>query len=537
MAQNKEKITALYERLSKDDELAGDSMSIANQKIMLEKYAADHGFTNIRHFSDDGTSGTVFNRPGLNAMIEEVKAGNVAVVIIKDQSRIGRDVLEVGLLKRTFEENHVRYIAAQDNLDSANGFDIMSIFRDVFNEWYVADISKKTRAVKRSQAERGKPSCKPPYGYAVDPNDKSKWVVDETAAAIVREIFSRFVAGEGPFVIAGDLVRRGVKSPLTYYRQTNDIDVDDAELEKSKWFSFNVAYVLDNPSYTGDLVSQRYTTSSYKSHKQYERPKDEWIITNGHHPAIVDEETFALAKKLRANRRRPTKLGDTGALSGLLFCADCNSKLTISRQRDKYQYYICSHYHNSQKRFKEDCTRHVIPRLDVERIVLEKLKAVIEFAQTDKKKFAESVQRNVSRDSEKTNRQKISELTKADRRIAELDRIIKRIYEDNISGKLSDERFAKMLADYESEQKELVAKAAALRVEVNEIESRTANVQRFLKLVEQQGEITELTSELARLFIDRVLVHEAEIKEGTKRVRLGQRVQVFINCIGEFEPD
>ncbi len=532
-----DKITALYERLSKDDLLSGESMSIANQKAILEKYAADNGFTNIRHFSDDGTSGTVFNRPGLNAMVEAVKAGKVAVIIIKDQSRLGRDVLEVGLLKRTFEEHNVRYIAANDGLDSANGFDIMSIFRDVFNEFFVADTSKKIRAVKRANAERGKPSCKPPFGYAVDPNDKTKWIIDETSAAIVREIFKRFVAGEGPFVIAGDLVRRGVKSPLTYYRQSNEIDVSEEELENSQWYAFNVGYVLDNPAYTGVLINQRYTTSSYKSRKQYERPRDEWVITENHHPAIIDEEIYELAQKLRANRRRQTSLGETGALSGLLFCADCNSKLNLSIHRRKYHYYICSRYHNSQKKFKEDCSRHVIPRGDVESIVLAKLKAVIELAQTDRVKFAEGVQRNVNRDNEKSNKQKASELAKSDRRIAELDRIIKRIYEDNVAGKLSDERFAKMLADYETEQNGLTEKAVALRAEVNEIETRTANLQRFFKLVEQQGEITELTAELARLFIDKVLVHEAEIKEGTKRVRLGQKVQVFLNCIGEFESE
>ena len=292
---------------------------------------------------------------------------------------------------------------------------------------------------------------------------------------------------------------------------------------------------MDNPVYTGDLISQRYTTASYKSHKQYERPKDEWVIIENHHAAIIDRETYELAKKLRDNRRRPTKFGEPGILSGLAFCADCHSKLQLTLTNNKYHYYVCSRYHNSIRQLKEGCTRHSIPHSDIEAIVLMKIKSVIELAKTDKKKFTETVQKNVCRDNEKANRQKISELTKTNRRIAELDRIIKHIYEDHVIGKLNNERFAKMLFDYELEQKELSIRTATLKSEVNEIETRTANLQHFMKLVEKQGEITELTAELARLFVDKVIVHEAEIKEGTKRVKSKQKVQVLINCIGEFD--
>jgi len=323
MALQNGKITALYERLSKDDLLSGESMSIQNQKAILEKYAAENGFTNIRHFSDDGTSGTVFNRPGLNAMVEEVKAGNVAVVIIKDQSRIGRDVLEVGLLKRTFEENNVRFIAANDGLDTAKGFDIMSIFRDVINEYYVADASIKIRAVKRQNALAGKVASKLPYGYFVSEGDNSVWRIDEEVADNIREIFNRIVGGEGPTAIARSFNTRGLNNPTTHHYKLKGMEspMKDGNL----WYEFSVAAIARNPIYTGTFISQRWTTASYKSKKHYQRPRDEWVVIENHHPAIVGQETFDLVQKLRTTKHRPPKHRMRGPLSGLMFCSDCGT--------------------------------------------------------------------------------------------------------------------------------------------------------------------------------------------------------------------
>jgi DNA invertase Pin-like site-specific DNA recombinase len=528
MSGETSKITALYERLSKDDLLLGESMSIQNQKLILEKYAAEHGFTNIRHFSDDGTSGTVFNRPGLNEMLAEVNAGNVAVVIIKDQSRIGRDVLEVGLLKRTFEEHEVRFIAANDNLDTARGFDIMSIFRDVFNEWFVADTSKKIRAVKRSNALQGKCSSKPPYGYRIS-GDNRVWEIDEEVADNVREIFRRVVGGESTCLIAKNFNERGLPTPSSHFLLAKG----KTPPKELYWSSRTMDCMIVNPGYIGTFTALKRTTPSYKNHKIIERPKDEWVVIENHHPALIDTEIFEIVQRLCHNRRRITKRGDTGVLSGLIFCADCNSKLTIAYIRD-WEYYICSRYRSATNYSANKCTRHSINRRDLEAIVLAKIRETVALAKEDAAKFAEQVYSATNRDAEKAIKTKSAELSKAERRIAELDRIIKRIYEDNINGKLSDERFSKLLTDYETEQSELSPAIVSLKSEIDELRGKSANLQSFMNLVENCSEITELTADVARTLIERIVVHEPVYKDGHKRAREHQEIHIFFTYIGEF---
>jgi DNA invertase Pin-like site-specific DNA recombinase len=529
------KITALYCRLSRDDEQQGDSNSIVHQKEMLSKYAKERGFNNPRFFIDDGVTGTVFNRPGLNMMLEEVKAGSVAIVIVKDQSRIGRDVLEVGLMKRTFEENDVRFIAANDNLDTANGFDIMSIFRDVLNEWYVADTSKKIRAVKRSNALEGKCAGRPPYGYKAVNGSNQTWEIDETAAEIVREIFNRIVAGDGPHIIGKDLDRRGIPTPMVYYRKLRGLPPLN---DDTTWFTYSITHMLQNPAYIGQLVSQKKTTPSYKNHKHITRPEEDWVVIENHHEPLIDRETYDIVRRLRANRRRPVKGQDTGVISGLLYCSDCNSKLSISNTNAVYQYYICSLHRNSNKHYRKDCTRHGIRREDAERLVHEKIIQAVTFAREDEAGFRDAVRSETSRDSENAIKGKTSELAKADRRIAELDMFIQRTYEDHVVGKISDERFAKMLNGFETEQKNLVSGTEALRVEVESIRNKTANVQSFLNLVERCADVSVLTADLARTFIDRVVVHEAmpvpNNRGGHSRT---QEVRIYLNFIGEFNPE
>jgi len=331
-----DKITALYCRLSRDDEQQGDSNSIVHQKEMLSKYAMERGFTNPRFFVDDGITGTVFNRPGLNAMLDEVKAGHVATVIIKDQSRIGRDVLEVGLMKRTFEENDVRFIAANDNLDSANGFDIMSIFRDVLNEWYVADTSKKIRAVKRSNALEGKCPGRPPYGYRAVNGSNQEWEIDKEAAEIVKEIFTRIIAGDGPHIIGRDFDGRGIDTPMIHYRKVTGMPPTEKD---TTWYTYMISRIAENQAYIGRLVSQKYTTPSYKNHKHVVRPEEDWVVIEDHHEPLVDNETFEIVQKLRANRRRQTKRDEPPAiLSGLIYCSDCNSKAPHRKYRRLKRY-------------------------------------------------------------------------------------------------------------------------------------------------------------------------------------------------------
>lgn len=523
--QNK-KITALYCRLSVEDGLDGESNSIKNQKDILLKYAFDNNFENTCFFIDDGTSGTVFNRPGLNAMIEEVKNGNVATVIIKDQSRIGRDVVEVGNLKRIFEEWGVRFIAAQDGLDTANGYDIMSVFRDVFNEFFVADCSKKQRASQRSRALQGIPTHKPPYGYKR--TEDRKWVIDEPAAEVIREIFKRVLAGEGAWSISKNLNTRRVPTSKDYYA----ICRGETILNYCHWSTGTIERLVANTTYIGEYIAQRKTTSSYKNHKLYERPKEDWIIVPNHHPEIIDKETFEICQRLRKNRRRKKKNGDFTILSGLLFCYDCGSPLSYNKS-DTFEGYVCRRYRNATYDI-DKCTRHSINLKDIEVIVLSKIQETVSLAKEDEEQFAIAVNQNSNKETERDLKSKTIQLNKLENRIAEIDRYITKIYEDNVNGKLSDERFSKMLNDYENEQATVLDKSNAIRFEIKELKDKTINLHNFMKLVENYGNIMELTPEIARMFIERIVVHEAVRKSDKARRKISQEVEIYLTYIGNF---
>jgi len=517
------KITALYCRLSREDEQIGDSNSIVNQKEMLAKYATDHGFKNTRFFVDDGISGTMFDRPGLNSMLDEVKSGNVAVVIFKDQSRIGRDVLEVGLLKRQFDEHNVRFIAAADGLDSANGFDIMSIFRDVINEYYVAEASKKIRAVARSNALQGKAHSKVPYGYYIE-KDRSIWFVNEEEADIVKDIFNKFVSGITPTDICRDFYKRKITKPS--YRKKTEID-EDIYL----WNVNKITKILDDTTYIGTFSHQKRTTQSYKNKKIVSRPEDEWVVIENHHAPIVDINVFELAQKLRETRRRPSKTGDISLLSGLVFCADCGSTMTLTRT-SKWLHFICSKYRGSSNPHRRRlCSRHSARCDELESIALEEIQYTVDFAIKDREGFQKKVYQSTNTDNEKSLKLKTSKLVKTETRIVSLDKIISRTYEDNVEGKISDERFSKMLAGYENEQSELISVAENLQIEINELKSKASDLDSFMKLVEQFGEITELTSEVARAFIDKILVHEPTYRTGG-RVKTSQEIKVHLRHLG-----
>ena len=529
MALHSEKITALYCRLSSEDRADGESNSIKNQKNILVKYAEEHGFGNTRFFVDDGVSGTLFSRAGLNAMLEEVNAGNVAVIITKDQSRIGRDVLEVGLLKRQFEENNVRFIAANDNLDTANGFDIMSIFRDVFNEFYVADTSKKIRTVKRANALQGKSGRRVPYGYYTQ-DDKGVWLIDETAAEIVREIFKKFIAGAIPTEIGRDLYKRKIVSPMYYFQQNDTVRENEI-----KWHVSTVIKILENPAYIGTFIALKQTTQSYKNHKIINRPEEEWVVIENHHPPIVSQEMFETVQRLRKRRRRRTKKGEMGILSGLVFCADCNAPMTICNS-GKYSYYVCSRHRSGNNLLNEnDCTRHTIARADLEAITLANIQETISFARLEREEFAKTVFRYTNKENEKTIKIKTAERSKSQKRITELDSIIARIYEDHVAGKVNDERFAKMLKKYEKEQSELTALVESLTVEIEKLKTNAVKMDEFMALVERLGEIEELTAETARQFVEKIVVHEPVYKDKRRREKESQQIQVYLMYLGEFD--
>lgn len=512
------RITALYCRLSKEDFDSGESNSITHQKEILTKYTKDHGFGNTRFFVDDGVSGTLFSRPGLDSLLAEVRTGSVATVIIKDQSRIGRDVIEVGLLKRTFDEYDVRLIAANDNLDTANGFDIMSIFRDVFNEWFVADTSKKIRAVFKAKAQNGRHSNSvAPYGYKPSAEDKFVWDIDEPAAEVVRDIYKMCVSGMGPQYIAKELESRGLKIPQIYKAERDGVPPKHIpKRPDTMWHTSVVVNILSNREYTGKAVLNRKTTKSYKDHRKYTKPEEEWIIHENAHPAIIDTETWETVQRIRSNRRQVTRTYEKGALEGVIFCLDCGERLYAKRNsrpnKDgsvrEYCYYICK----NSRTYSDlpTCTSHSIMRRDLEEAVLKDLQWVVKLAKMDERKFAEKLSTASRKESERGFQKAKSELSKVKTRIETLDRIISKIYEDNVEGKISDERFATMLAGYEAEQAGLRARTVELETLIAETTVQNTNIESFLRLVRSYTEVAELSAELVHEFIEKVFVGEAE---------------------------
>jgi len=368
-----------------------------------------------------------------------------------------------------------------------------------------------------------------PYGYDVKDGDTSALVINEEVADNVREIFRRIVAGDNASVIARDFNNRGILNSNAYRRFRKGEDVSDREI---KWYSNAISCLIRNPTYIGTFIAQKRTHVSYKNHKAITRPQEEWVVIENHHPAIIEKETFDIVQKLLERRRRKPKKGNIGALNGLILCFDCGSTHRVTYNRDVASY-MCSAYARGVVRFAEVCTRHGISRAALEQIVLAKIRETVDFAKYNKKAFAEQVRKTTDKDSEKALKTKSAEVAKSERRIAELDRIIKRLYEDNLSGRLSDERFDKLMADYENEQATLNVMVSELKMEIADINAKEVNVESFMKLVEQYAEIAELTAEVARSFIMKILVHEPLREEG-KRTIVSQEVQIYFNHIGEY---
>lgn len=535
MAAQNEKSTILYERLSREDLLRGesDSNSIVNQKAILENYAKEHGFGNIRHISDDGVSGTRFTRPGLDILVEEVKAGRVATVIIKDQSRLGRDVVEVGLLKRIFEDNSVRLIAAEDGLDSANGFDIMSIFRDVFNEFYVADCSKKLRAAYQIKAKSGKHHCKIPYGYKADKEDKYKWVINEEQAVVIRRIFELCLSGMGPQEISNLFTEQRIPKPSSFHNgYTTGVRSDPCA-----WSSSTVSHILENPIYTGMLITNKETTVSYKNHTRIYRPDEERYFFPNHHEAIIDEITFAAAGKIRQGRRRRNYLGEFNSpLLGTATCAGCMTRMRYKREninskgRQMHETFVCRNQH---KTAVHPCTPHRIREDVLQELVLSELQELFAYVKEHRDDFILLIGQKNALETERELKAKTAELIRAEKRIAELDTLIKKTFESNALGKLSDERFSALLADYETEQKTLKSRMNILREEIEAARANSNDLELFLQRIDRCSEITELTTKIVNTFIDSVIIYEA-VKAWKHGPTLSQEVKIIWNCIGEW---
>jgi site-specific DNA recombinase len=533
--KNNDKITALYCRLSRDDELQGDSNSIKNQKTILQKYADDNGFTNTEFFVDDGYSGTNFDRPDWQRLISLMEEGRIGTIIVKDMSRLGRDYLKVGYYTEVlFPGSDIRFIAINNGVDSANQQDSdFTPFLNIINEWYAKDTSKKIRAVFKSKGESGKPLCtNPPYGYIKDPEDKTRWIVDEEAAEVVREAFRLCMQGYGPSQIAKEFTRRRIMNP-TAHAKKNGINIPDnrGHDDDYVWRGSTIVHMLSRQEYLGHTVNFKTYRKSYKQKKQMKNDPSEWMIFKNTHEAIIEESVFEVVQRIRDGRRRLTPMGEMPLLSGMMFCADCGNKLYQVRGRGwkhEKEYFVCATY----RKIKGGCSSHQIRNAVVEELLLDGIRRGTAFARDCEDEFVEMVTKKTRSELDKSMRDSRRELEQAQARIAKLDEIIQRLYEDNIEGKISDERFTKMTANYEAEQQTLEKRVTELKSIMTEEKESALNVNHFLSLVRKYTDINELTAEVIREFVEKIFVYKAERIDG-RRV---QRIKIVWNCIGEFEP-
>ena len=529
---SEEKITALYCRLSRDDEQQGDSNSIRNQKQMLQKYAEENGFANITFFVDDGYSGTTFDRPDWKRLERLIEEGQVGTVIVKDMSRLGRDYLHVGMLTEMyFPNNGVRFIAVNNGVDSQNQTDNdMTPFINIFNEFYAKDTSRKVRAVLTAKGRSGKPlSGHPPYGYIKDPGDGDRWIIDEDAADHVREAFRLCIQGYGPSQIANEFTRRRILTPKAYALSKGRKAVGKPGIEgEYVWSTATVFHMLSRPEYAGHTVNFKTYRRSFKQKKMLMRDPSEWAVFENTHEAIIDQETFDIVQRIRDGRRRWTPMGEMPILSGMLFCADCGSRMYQRRGRKmthEQEYFVCARY----RKRRGGCTNHSIKNTVVETLLLEGIRGMTAYVRDHEDEFVKLVMQRRKAEIDRSLRESKRDLEQAQARIRKLDALIQRLYEDNVEGKISDERFAKLTTSYETEQKTLEGHVIELQTRIATEQGNTINVQRFLALVRKYTDIQELTAEIIREFVEKVVIHQAEKIDG-RRV---QKIRIVWNCIGE----
>lgn len=532
---NSIKITALYERLSRDDELQGESNSITNQKHFLEDYARKNGFVNIRHFTDDGVSGTTFDREGFQSMIAEVEAGNVAVIIVKDMSRFGRDYLKVGFYTEVmFKEKGVRFIAINNGIDSSNQQDSdFTPFLNIMNEWYARDSSRKIQAIFKARMQEGKrvsPSV--PYGYRRDPDDKQHLIIDPEPAAVVRRIFKLVLEGNGVNRIADILYADKILIPSAYAEKYYPENQHSKSFhDPIRWTNRAVSCILEKREYMGHTVLGKTISESYKTKKRRKATEDELMIFENTHEAIIDEETWNNAQRLIETKRRPKKNGAPPCrLSGLLYCSDCGSKLS-RRYNSRSQYdadnaYCCSGY----RQYTRNCTMHYIRVSVVEKLILETIREVSAYALSNEKEFIQKVREASDVQQEATMKEYRRRLGKARRRHKELDDLVKKLYESFATGKIPEKHFDRLLSGYDNEQTTLEAEMQELQTGLDRYGADSVRADRFLELVKRYTDFSELTAPMLNEFIEKVVVHEADKSTG-ERV---QKVDIYLNFIGAF---
>ena len=523
----------LYERLSRDDNLEGESYSIGNQKKLLTKVAKEKGYTNLVHFLDDGISGVTMDRPGFNDMMEQLAAGKAAAVFVKDLSRLGRNYIEVGrLTEEFFPEHDIRLVAVSDNIDTAEGENELAPIRNLFNEWYARDISKKRRISNKIKGNAGEPMGQPPYGYIKDPDNPKHWIVDEEAAQVVRRIYSMTLEGYGTEQIAASLEQDGILTPRAYWLKKGiKRPGKGKEQPPTKWNSSSVTKILSLQEYCGDILNFKTYSKSYKNKKRLENDRENWVIFRDVHEPIIERAIFEQVQQKRGKiRKRRTHEGERNMFSGLLVCADCGHNLHFhfNQGNPDIKYFNCSNYKGN----RGSCTSTHYVRVDfLEQVVLGEIRRLTKFASQFEDEFVKAVIGHFQQAEATDRKLKEKELKALQARDEELDGLFERIYEDNVSGKLSDDRFARMSRRYEEEQKELAEKIKALRAEIDKQSSQSMTTDMFISLVRKYTRARKLTPRMLNELIEKIEVFNAEKIDGVWE----QRLRIHYNCVGVIE--
>ena len=533
--RNFEKITALYERLSRDDELEGESNSIVNQKKILEEYASKNNLTNIIHFTDDGISGTQFDRPGFMEMMNGVNTGNIGCIIVKDMSRLGRDYLKVGQCMEILRQKGVRLIAINDNVDSFYREDDFTPFRNIMNEWYARDTSRKIQSTFRSKGESGKHTAStPPYGYIKDEKDKDKWVVDEKAAEIVRRIFNLTMDGAGPYKIAKILEADKIDIPAYHQKKLGYGLHQSKNFEYPyRWCSSTIASILKKKEYLGHTVNFK-TRKHFKDKKSKYVSEDNWLIFENTHEAIIDQETFDNVQRIRGNvKRYPDGWGEYHPLTGLMYCADCGSKMYVHRTNNykNIPYYVCSNY------MKVPCgtlcpSAHRIKAEVVLNLIQETLKDIKNYLDEDNEAFIHSIQNEMEEKEKAHIEKKKIRLTESQNRLQELERLMCRIYEDMILNKIPNNRYEILNNQYETEQLTLSKEIKDLELVISRYEKETDKARKFISLISRYENFDNLTNTMINEFVKKIIIHERD-RKGSQTSK--QKIEIYFNFIGNYE--
>ena len=520
----------LYERLSRDDNLEGESYSIGNQKKLLTKVAKEKGYTNLVHFMDDGISGVTMDRPGFVDMIRQLEEGRAAAVFVKDLSRLGRNYIEVGrLTEEFFPEHDIRLVAVSDNIDTAEGENEMAPIRNLFNEWYARDISKKRRISNKIKGNAGEPMGQPPYGYMKDPDNPKRWIVDDEAALVVKRIYSMTLDGLGTEQIAAQLERDGILTPRAYWLQKGvKRPGKGKQLPPTRWNSSTITKILSLQEYCGDILNFKTYSKSYKNKKRIDNDRENWVVFKDVHEPIIDRAVWEQVQQKRGTRRRRrTGDGEKNMFSGLLVCADCGNNLHyhFNQGNPEIKYFNCSNYKGN----RGTCTSTHYVRVDfLEQVVLGEIKRLTKFASHYEDDFVKAVMGSSQQSVALDRKLKEKELVALQARDEELDGLFERIYEDNVSGKLSDDRFSKMSRRYEDEQKEISERIKTLSAEMDKLNSKSVTADMFISTVRKYTRAKVLTPRMLNELIDRIEVHQAEKIDG----EWVQHLTIHYNCVG-----